>query len=314
MIIFNRYFLIYLIFFLSCIYVSNLDLKDLVAYKNSFEIAFAYLNTISFLSEPLFSLYNAAMSFFIEDFETYKYFHIFWTFSITFIGCHVLGRFSYFESLVLFSNPALLQNYFIHLRQGMAISIFFLIMLLFKKRIFASNRNALFYASISSFFAGLVHLSFFLIFTIFITLFLLSYLRNKETAFSVFIPLILLLFISFNIFFAETIRNSEVFQISFFPNGIGFGFVFALLVLIFSSSKDRQGISINWIFASGIISYISFYMITPYAGRLFDSLFIILSAIFKDRIPFPFASLLLMSAFFLMNWIYIIYFTRIWFN
>ena len=314
MIILNRYFLIYLIFIFSCIYISNLDLKDLVAYKNSFEIAFAYLNTISFLSEPLFTLYNAAISLFIEDFETYKNFHIFWTFSITFIACHVLGRFSYFESLVLFSNPALLQNYFIHLRQGMAISIFFLIMLLFKKRIFSSNRNALFYASISSLFAGFIHLSFFLIFAIFFILYFLSFLKNKETAFSVFIPLILLFFISFNIFFAEVIRNNEVFQISFFPNGIGFGFVFALLVLIFSSSKERQGLSINWIFASGIISYLSFYMITPYAGRLFDSLFIILSAIFKDRIPFPFASLLLMSAFFLMNWVYIIYFTRIWFN
>ena len=123
--ILNRYFFIYLLFFFSCIYISNLDLKDIASYQNSFNSAFAFLTNLSLLSEPLFRLYNAGMLLFTQDFETYRYLTFFWAFSITFIASHVLGRFSPFESLVIFANPAFLQNYFIHLRQGMAISIFF---------------------------------------------------------------------------------------------------------------------------------------------------------------------------------------------
>lgn len=294
-------------------------LKDRLAYYDYFYYTSDWidsnlnLNFLIFFKEPAFRYINLILNNFFNNPITAYNFLIGVSFILFSISIYKLSNKSRFFMYFIVFNPFIMQNYFLHLRQGLALSVALIIISFFVKKedeIYDYYKIAIF----AFFFCGFIHVVSFLISLSIIILYILHNIYPKQLliTISIFIITILILSIFYFVNFIPT-RFSENLSVELFKNGIGLGFIFWSLIffyLLMFGDQNGKGWDKSAIL---LILYLVLYIFTTYSGRYFDTAivyFFLLMPIFREFFKLPTLTILFYN---LASW-YVLIRSGLWFN
>lgn len=269
----------------------------LIYAENSTLILFRYIDRglISFLvNEPVWLFVNIFLGHFLEPFRVIETIAFF---SSTLLAYTLLIKSPryFFLLLLILLLPIVLRYRITGFRQGLAISLFVWAWFSYNK----SLKYALY------FIIPLIHASFFYVFLI---LFYSHYSLRIKLAFDIRT----LIFISsglFISFFSLTVasifgaRQGEEYATSG-TDVSGFAFIFWCTVLIVFLSQGRCFLRKNNFQMAALVFYLSSYYFFPLAGRIFESvvILVIFSGLQLAGVRFYFFTILILS-YFLGTWI-----------
>lgn len=231
-------------------------------------IALRYISAgiLSFIfNEPLWLSINIFLNLFFTPEQVVSFIIFFSAFISAFLILKVNPRYFLFLLFILIF-PQVIGKYVVHLRQGLAISVFLLgwFCLSMKWRWF-------FFIS-----ASLIHASFFFV----IALYILSVITRKLN-FAIdlrsFVIFIFGLIVSFGLGFIATLLGARQFnQYGFSAAEVsGLGFIFWLGVLVLYWLQGREFTKKNAFSMSVLVFYLTTYFFIEVTGRIFESVVII---------------------------------------
>ncbi len=232
--------------------------------KNSDEILFSYLQSgllkIVF-NEPAWLFLNTGLSKIFQPEVTLRVIIFFSSFITIYVISKNYPRYFFFVVLFLLS-PLVMTKYIVHLRQGLAISIFLL-------GWFSLNSGRrLFFYLLSPF----VHSSFF-----FVLLFLFIKWLCKKLNMTIGIQGILYLMLGgivgfFLPYIAQALDARQAQEYAFKMADVsGLGFIFWLFVLILYAFQGGEFLKKNIFQVGTLIFYLSTYFLIEITGRIFES-------------------------------------------
>ncbi|MDC3416602.1 EpsG family protein [Aquibacillus salsiterrae] len=266
----NIYLLFSILLGLFLIYPDDITwardrLNYLTYADSSWVIMQSYLNDsiLSFLTnEPLFLLINIILSSFLSP-ENIVKFIIFLSTVIVLYSLGKLTNYNFFVLILFLLLPQIVKNHVIHLRQGLALSIYLLGLVNNQKR----------YGSILKYLSVFIHSSF-----IFLILFeflekILKKIKFNFTVRILFSAVFLILFIQLipNLALLFGDRRSLVYDFSIAESASGLGFLMWLVMgtlFILVVKKDY----INTIACYGIVFYLLSYFFLDFSARIFENI------------------------------------------
>jgi hypothetical protein len=223
-------------------------------------------NFVSYLTnEPIWLLMNSLMYRFISDESIIRIFIFF----PAFISAYLLaakGRYNIFLVILALLVPGIIQNYIVHIRQGVAISIFMIG--------FLSNRKAVRYTMVSL--TPFIHSAFFIVVALFFIVEILRFAKSINIYLRIFAVLICLLGIT--LFMGAIMSGALVRQVDEYQNvessitGIGFLFWLSILIIFFSEGVAFTEKNMFQIFSMSF--YLMIYFLAPFAGRILECVLI----------------------------------------
>ncbi|MEC6815437.1 EpsG family protein [Photobacterium toruni] len=239
-------------------------LNYLIYTDNSINLIGRYYNQgiLSFLfNEPLWLILNVALSSMLSSENVIRVIIFFSSFSICYY-CLINNKKEWLFVFMILFLPQIIKNNIIHLRQGLAISIF-VIGFYSKNR---SIRNVL--ISISPF----IHVSFFIV----ITIYLLSVISNKlkyssgiKTIVTVSVGIIFSLSISMISIYLGA-RQADEYSFSTI-NVSGAGFLFWLVIFVLLVFQGKNYFKRYTFEILTICFYLSSYFFTVITARIFEN-------------------------------------------
>lgn len=222
-----------------------------------------YINVI--MNEPLWLIINISLNQIFDPEDTVRIIILFSAFISAFLVLKADSKHFVFLVLLLFF-PMVIGKFTIHLRQGLAISVFLL------GWFSARNSWKLFWFSLTPF----IHASFFFVLFLY---FLNSKLRSMK--FSIDLRSFIIFFIGLGLglglgYIANLLGARQSQEYSFTgANVSGLGFVFWLIILVTYWLQDRKFTKENAFVMSCIIFYLSTYFLVEVTARIFESTVII---------------------------------------
>lgn len=273
----NNKFLIAVISFAFAYYLSSLpidafvDRSNYLSFANYVEIIIESRISKGFFSflfnEPFFALIILTLRNFLSPESTISAIIGFSTFSVFFLVLSNVPKRYLFLAVLILLLPQVLKNHIIHLRQGLALSIFLW-------GWFSNNRK---YKLLLFVLAALTHSSFLVV----VSCLLLINIVQKVKLLSSFKYLIYTVsglgFGLFGLAIASALnaRQSEGYE-EFETSSSGLAFVFWLCILLLYLSQGRYYAKKHAAALFFIILYLTTYFFIPVTGRIFESCLIII--------------------------------------
>lgn len=298
----------YVIVFVSIIYACSLaylipmddSIKDRVSYlmyaSDSGAISLRYLSSgiLAFLAnEPAWLGINMILSQLLSPEQVVFSIVLFSAFWSSYLILKFDARYFVFLLVIVFF-PQVILKYVVHLRQGLAISIFLL-------GWFSGSKNLRYFLF---FLTPFVHSSFFFIlFLVFLT----SLFKKIRLAFDLRTILIIGFGVSLSFIIgvvAEALGARQGGSSAQASAGVsGLGFVFWLAVFLLYMMQGRIFCYLNSFTITTLVFYMSSYFFTKFTGRIFESALILVLLSGLALTSWRKLSFLgLISAFFLLSW------------
>jgi hypothetical protein len=248
---------------------SIIDRSNYLNYaENSTLISLYYLNNglTSFLfNEPLWLIINSILSFFLSPENTLRFIIFFSSFTVSFLL--LKNNIKYFWILlIILIFPSVIKNFIVHIRQGLAISLFLI-------GWFSSIQSKRYLFFLMSPF---VHSSFFIVVSIYLITVIL-----KKIRFAFDIKLIVYLTIGLTVsfglgFIASSLdmRQANVYQFNA-PITSGLGFLFWFLILLIYLSNSKEFLRKHSFVIGMMIFYLITYFFIEVSARVFESVIIL---------------------------------------
>jgi len=220
---------------------------------------------ITFLSnEPLFLVINFLLSYIFTPENTVRILILF----SYFLFLYSFGKYSDYNLLLIiifFLSPQVMLKYIVHLRQGLAMSLYYF-------SLFSNNHNKrIKYVKLLTPF---IHSSMFFILFFEIVEFLLRKFKfdvNVRLILSILIFILVMTFIR-DIAYLIGDRRAAVYSNTLGINGVGLGFIYwfflGTIIILFSNRTYY-----NILCFYGIIFYIISYFYLEYSARVFESMY-----------------------------------------
>lgn len=298
-------FLIAVISFAFAYYLSSLPIDAFVDRSNYLSFA-TYVEIIiesriskgffSFLfNEPFFALIILILRNFLSPENTISAIIGFSTFSVFFLVLSNVPKKYLFLAVLILLLPQVLKNHIVHLRQGLALSIFLW-------GWFSSNRN---YKLLFFVLAALTHSSFLIVVSF---LFLINIVQKVKLLSSFKYVIYTMLGLGIGLFglaiaSALNARQAEGYE-EFETSSSGLAFVFWLCILLLYLSQGKYYAKKHTAALFFIILYLTTYFFIPVTGRIFESCLIIVLLASVD---------LKREKIFIFYSLYLFYFIYLWY-
>ncbi|MBS3798478.1 EpsG family protein [Pseudoalteromonas sp. BDTF-M6] len=276
----NEAFFNFCVFFIAILYsfllvffipmdgaiLDRINYLNYAGNSNSLILRYMSGGVLSFLfNEPVWLMVNSLLGFFMEPEKVVSFIIFFSSFVTSFIILRVNPKYFWFLVALLFF-PQVIDKFVMHLRQGLAISIFLL------GWFCCERKSKIFILSITPF----IHASFF--FVLFLYLFSLILTRCRF-AIDVKVLATCLLGIFFGLglgYIAGFLgaRQADSYQFSG-GGGSGLGFLFWFGVLLIYTCQGRYFSRVNSFSILVISFYLSTYFFIEVTGRIFESMVIV---------------------------------------
>lgn len=236
--------------------------------------------TSALFNEPLFLGLNWVLGLVLDPLFIPMLFSFIISFTLSFFFLKEI-RGILFKTLgifFLFFTPMLFHLQLVTLRQGFALSIFLITVMITKKQKIWI---------LVAFILGFLHTSFFIFF---ILLYLEYLLRNLSIKTKILVYMIFSFFFSLSFLIVGSlmsVRQTEVYEsVESSSSGLSFLLYASILILILSRGESYlKKYSYSSIAILGLVCYLSLYFISPIAGRLLSLFlpFIICTLFFTDK-------------------------------
>ncbi len=255
-------------------FLTSLPIDNFVDRVNYFMYArtsravadFYSYSIISYLTnEPLWLVLNSFLYTFVSDETVIRIF----IFVPAFVSAYLLaakGRYNVGLICIALLVPGIVQNYIIHIRQGVAIAVFLLG--------FLSDDRRIRYTMILL--APFIHSAFFVV----SPLFLVVEVANRFTTFNVYLRFgLIVLALTIIVAFLGVIMSSAlVRQVDEYQNidteFSGLGFMFWSAILLLFVTEGSKFLERNMLQMLTMIFYLMIYFFAPFAGRVLECVLI----------------------------------------
>ncbi|MGF1697562.1 hypothetical protein L4C54_18020 [Vibrio lamellibrachiae] len=248
----------------------------------------------TFFNEPIWLLLNTALASILSPESVIRVYIFISCFLLSFSLCYANRKHFFFVMFALLF-PLLIKNYIVHLRQGVAMSIFSL-------GYFSKNLKVK--ASLISL-TPFIHVSFFIIIGV-MALGNMVRFKGISPGVKALIGFIILLVIAILLPYIASLlgarQGERAARLSMNVSGVGFFFWMTILLVFLLSGRDAILKSLSAIFI--LFLYLSLYFISPFSGRVLESgLIIVLFSITLLGVRSRYTMYLLLAFWSLAMWL-----------
>lgn len=279
-------------------YILHVSASDVWLFSYDF---FSISDFFSFVvNEPLWKFLNYALGLFLTP-EDSIFLYVFissflFCFSVFYLAGERAGKnifFLVFLVFVIITLPQVAKNYIAHLRQGVAISLFFFTWAFFKER----RRGLLLLTPF-------IHASFFFVILIYFFSYYSRSIRFDKHLKSIIFSLVFSIAGFFALDIADFMGARQIGYELADRRVSGLGFIFWSAVFFIYLSQGKKFIEKNALGFYGLLFYLSAYWFLPVIGRIFESVlvFVLLASLDLSKNKFL-IFLILYSFYFIYLWL-----------